>query len=190
MKIENYFARFNQQREVTVICRGKAEGRLAGTCFRLLDEPRAGNFMRLASAQDLAENELVREAFMKSFIDASEDELGIPDTGLSRTIRFCVDLGCPVGWTSTDLVTRYSDDVLEPFNPNRVSAALRVKLSQTLIKAPKTSLVTIVYELRNEAGNLIIVIHTTYPGPDIGPIEGDITANKGVVFFDFNHAGE
>ncbi len=190
MKIENYFGRIGYPNMVTAICDDRTEQRLSGTCFRRLSDPRAGNFMKLASVKDLVENELIQEALLKSLIDASEDELGIPDAGHSRTIRLCVDLGCPVGWTATDNVTRYGDDILEPFNPNLRSVALRIRPSQTLFKAPKTSLVTVVYELRNKNGKLIVVIHTAYPGPDIGPLEGDITANMGVVFFDFNHAGE
>jgi hypothetical protein len=47
-----------------------------------------------------------------------------------------------------------------------------------------------VYELKREDGDLVAIIHSIYPGKDIGPLSGDLTASQNIVMFDWKHPGK
>jgi hypothetical protein len=58
-------------------------------------------------------------------------------------------------------------------------------------KAPLTNKLTVVFEfqLATEDRPHLMIVHSLYPGEDIGELSGDITENEGRVFFDWDHPG-
>ena len=94
-----------------------------------------------------------------------------------------------VGWPGTDELTKYKPEDLEEFSPNRHSKALRVKKDRLDLLVPLTNFVTLVYELRPERYQTAIIVHSMYPGKDIGELHGNITEREKVVFFDWDHPG-
>ena len=95
-----------------------------------------------------------------------------------------------VGWESTSALSDYKEDDLERFTINRRSKGLRVKMCRTDLLAPKTCELTIVYELKIEDDKLVAIIHSIYPGQDIGELRGNVTVREKRVFFDWNHPGQ
>jgi hypothetical protein len=171
-----------------IIVRHGTVERLATTCFRGTDRARAGNFSRFARVQDVFRDKKVLDGLRKYVSESVHELLDSPDF-LDATFSCTVDAGHPVGWESTDRMDRYSAELLEPFNPNRRSRALRIKPDRTDIRAPVTSLVTLVFQLRYEVDAWAIVIHSMYPGKDIGDLVGDITRREQRVFFVWEHHG-
>lgn len=163
-----------------VIVRDATKQRLKDKCFR--DQKKlAGNFSHWKNVEEVLGNSLVLESLLTH---VSESQKGWVGNG-----RCCIDLSCTLGWESTDDAGKYQSDDLEEFFPSRSSRALRVKLNQTHLLAPKTSNVSISYEARFEGDFLVVVIHSMYPGVDIGKLNGDITGKTGRVFFDWDHPG-
>jgi hypothetical protein len=168
-------------KQVALIVRYATEERLATTCFRGKTKNLAGNFFRWENVGELFREQIVIDAFLK------EIETALTDDSLSNSV--CIEFGAPIGWTGTDHVQKYHHECLEKFTPNRKSYALRVKTDRSDLAAPRTSLLTIVYEIRPEEDQTCIIIHSIYPGKDIGELKGDITARESCVFFDWNHPG-
>lgn len=103
-----------------------------------------------------------------------------------------IDLDSPVGWSGTDDVDRYRSDDLEDFIPGKRewNTAKRVKLDRTDLRAPATTILTIIYDIRRELeGPIMVTVRSMYPGYDIGELAGDITGREKCVFFDWDHPG-
>jgi hypothetical protein len=167
---------------VVMIVRQITEERLVKTCFRGIDVKLAGNFLRWNSSFELLSDAHVKYMFIRDIDEAFRNN--------SWNNSVCIEYGLPVGWSGTDDVSKYSQSDLEDFEPNRRSRASRVRLDRRDLLAPKTDLLTIVYELkREETGYIVAVVHSIYPGKDIGELRGDITQSEQVVFFDWNHPG-
>lgn len=96
-----------------------------------------------------------------------------------------------LGWESTDSRGKYRTEHLEKFRPNRKSTALRVRPELSFIHAPTTKEVTVVFEFRPFVGRArhTFIIHSLYPGVDVGEISGDVTEREGRIFFDWEHPG-
>lgn len=94
----------------------------------------------------------------------------------------------PVGWSGVVSLDRVCDEWLECFEPNRRSTAKQVK-AESKILAPLTNIVTVVYSLHFNGGAPKVVIHSLYPGQDVGKLKGDITSREGVAFFGWEHPG-
>lgn len=165
-----------------IIVRNETERRLAGTCFRGTPCRCAGNFFYWRSAFELFSD----PDFLSTFLDEVGELYALREFGTSS---FTVNMGNSVGWASTGDLSKFNTDDLEVFNPNRRSVALKLKTSCINIKAPMTSLVTCVFELRDELSAPVVIVHSIYPGQDIGELKGDVTAREGCVFFDWNHPG-
>ncbi len=95
-----------------------------------------------------------------------------------------------IGWSGTDERSKYKDDDLEVHCPNVRSTVMRVKLDRRDLRAPTTDTMTVVYHIKRKLDHLLVTILSLYPGPDIGPLDGNLTENRGVVMFDFNHPGQ
>jgi len=166
-----------------IIVRAATEERLRAKCFRGRTVCKAGNFSRWSTPVQLFSDTLILEQFL--------DEISVlwdkKDFGTHSVEIRCDNI---VGWSSTAPTIDFAPDSLEQFNPNRKSVALRVKLFRTDLLARQTKLVTIVYEFKVEAGNPVAVVHSAYPGEDVGELEGDVTAREERIFFDWNHPGD
>ncbi len=178
----NSFFKVNKFLNVRVIIRYEAEKRITEKRFKGADKPIAGNFSRWSSIKELMEDPRISSKLLTEFHEACKDEV-------FGTVSFEVDFGDVVGWTNTDDVSKYDIDALERFEPNRRSTAMRVKLDRVDLKAPKTNFVTFVCEMRDEPDVPTFVIHSIYPGNDIGEVSGDMTEEEKIVFFDWNHPG-
>lgn len=168
--------------ELAIIARHQTEDRLAATCFRGRDKKLAGNFSCYDSVDAVFADPLV----FKQFVGAVESDV---TENMFQTNSITINHTENIGWESTDLLDDYDLDMLEPFNPNRKSSALRVRLDRTDILATRADKLTIVYELRREGRNLAAIIHSIYPGEDVGEICGNITERENRVFFDWGHPG-
>ncbi len=170
---------------VIIILREYTRRRMLGTCFRGVDKMLAGNFCLWHNHHAM----LYYNHFLNSGIVADARE-AYKDG--ARTSGFSVDYRETVGWSSTDDLSKYRNGTLEEFKLGSRSNAhgLRIKKSCNHIKAPKTNLITFVYELKREPSQFTIIINSIYPGPDIGELEGDVSTREEVVFFDWNHPGE
>lgn len=169
-----------------VVRHGTVE-RLSGTCFRGRDRALAGNFSRFERAEDVFNEEEI----LTELLDGILWEIQEMRDEKSRNMTFSrtVDFGAPVGWESTDRAERYPAEALEPFKPNRNSNALRVKLERGDIRAPVTNLITFVFQIRKENYEWTVIIHSMYPGEDIGNLKGNVTKRENRVFFSWEHPG-
>lgn len=166
---------------VTLVARQATEDRLQTTCFRGTELCLAGNFFRWSNLEQVVLDRFVLKTLLKTIETTIQDE--------HRVNSLTVSCPIPVGWTSTDRVAAYHSGDMERFKPSRRSRALRIRKDRQGIVAPQTNKLTLVYELRRERRGPVVVIHSVYPGPDIGELDGDLTAREGVVFFDWNHPG-
>ena len=176
--------RLSDNAPALIIARSQTLERLSRTCFRGTNRKLAGNFSLWRNLEEMFMEPFIREQLLSDIL-ASADA-----STKNRTFSITIYCSEEVGWSSTDTLSRYHNIVLEPFEPNRNSRALRVKANRTDHLAPRTQEVTIVYELRFEEENgWVAVIHSVYPGHDIGNLRGDITARENRIFFDWNHPG-
>lgn len=181
---------------ITLVMRQKTVERLRGTCFRGMHLARAGNFFRFGSFQELLSH--LRDDVDDEVREAIERYVASGNVGPSFLESFEIEDDTSVGWSSTDDLERYHESELEPFEPSKRSRALRLRLS-TDRRAPLTKLVTFVCEFRHEdraaepgsdRRDWTVVVHSLYPGRDIGSLEDDVTAREGVVFFGWEHPGQ
>ena len=168
--------------EVAIIVRGDAEDRLARKCFRGTSLKLAGNFSRWHSAQDLFQDPVVLEQFL-------DDIHGLWVKEDFATHSFTAVHPEMVGWESTAPLENYKAEDLEQFDLNRRSWGLRVKSSCTNLFAPQTNEITLVFEFKIEGSKPVAVVHSIYPGRDMGELYGDMTDREKRVFFDWNHPG-
>lgn len=163
--------------------REHTQERLLTTCFRPTSKPLAGNFLRWCSVGELFGDAHVMEIFMADLEGLwSQEEFGTSSLTITHSM--------PVGWESTASLQNYELGDLEEFDLNRRSWGLRVKRSRTDLFAPKTNELTIVFEFKSEDGKAVAIVHSIYPGIDIGELHGDVTEREGRIFFDWNHPGE
>lgn len=168
----------------TIVVRKMTKNRLRETCFRGTGMKKAGNFSRWNSAKELFRDKVVLEWFL----------------GHIAELCYKVDVGTyscclrsypgHVGWESTDWLRKYDSEDLEEFVLNRKSTGLRVKFDRVDLRAPKTCSLTIVFELKEEHRRPVAVIHSIYPGEDVGELVGNVTERESRVFFDWDHPGE
>ena len=166
-----------------IIVRKPAMERLREKNFRGTAIVCAGNFSKWPNIQSFLYDEKIKKTIMEEMLE----EMTMRGAGTSS---FELEFEDYVGWSSTDNLQKYSTNELELHYPNRRSTVLRVKMDLLSIRASKTKIVTLVYELKREGGILVAVIHSIYPGHDIGELYGDVSEREKVVFFDWNHPGE
>ncbi len=165
-----------------IIVRGEADKRISEKHFRGTSVAKAGNFFRWPSLAKMLADSHFRRQMTEEFWESYDD-------GAYGTNSFEMSYGSLVGWESTDALSNYSESALEKFNPNKRSSALRVRTERVDLLAPLTDLVTVVYELRDENMGPVAVIHSLYPGNDVGPLNNDVTIREKRVFFDWDHPG-
>lgn len=179
-----FLRKINRLLTVAVVVRAEARERLAERRFKGVDVAVAGNFSRWATLEEFMSDDVVLlaldEEFRKTY---RKDDF--------RTKSFEIRFGGRwIGWSNTDNLEIYTEEMLEVFEPNRRSLGYRVKLDRTDLEAPRTDIVTVTYEFRDEPDGPVAVIHSIYPGENIGVVRGDISRDKEIVFFDYNHPGQ
>lgn len=173
----------NNLRTVAIV-RTETQRRLYTTCFRGTSLPLAGNFLRWDRAYDLLSDPEVSLHLANELTELWEmRELQFGTHSLN------ILHSTPVGWESTAPLQDYAKTDLEEFDLNRRSWGLRVKPSRTDLLAPKTNELSIVYEFKSEDGEPTAIIHSMYPGSDVGELYGNVTNREKRVFFDWNHPG-
>lgn len=160
------------------------EARLSKTCFRGPSVARAGNFFSWRNCEVVLTNPKVLSDLLADALEVIEGEEG------NGRASVTISLDREIGWESTAPRRLFKEDDLEWFAPNRKSRAERVKLDRLHLRAPRTSDLTIVYQVRLVQGRgWAIQVWSIYPGEDIGEVRGNITREEGRVFFDWNHPG-
>jgi hypothetical protein len=169
-------------RLISIIVRAHTTDRLEGTCFRGTGNRLAGNFSLWNSPHEMFSHESVIRPFIKSVADVfDKGEFGCSSVEIPFPLN--------VGWSSTDRIEKYKEEELEEFKPNNKSFALRVKSSAGRI-SPRTRYVTFIFEAKMEESSQMVIVHSIYPGKDIGDLIGDITNREKCVFFDWSNQGE
>jgi hypothetical protein len=168
---------------VVVIVRHDTESRLAKTCFRGPHLKVAGNFSSWANCGELFKNRFI----VSELVNDAREALRVNE----RTNSVTIALENLCGWSGTDGLGKYNHRALERFEPNRRSFAWRVRTHRRDLLAPRTHILTVVYELKEEADKdqIAVIVHSIYPGSDIGELVGDITQREKRIFFDWNHPG-
>lgn len=168
---------------VSIVSRFKTKQYLETTCFRSNCKC-AGNFIFWCSIEDIFKNTSILKLFLEEIQEIwDEGELG----------EFSIELENDtfIGWESTSPIENYGSEDLEEFKIKKNISAVRIKTERIHLKAPKTKLVTFVLEIKKEFDNPTVIIHSIYPGVDIGPLnDKNITEREGRLFFDWNHPGE
>ncbi len=166
--------------------RNATENRLANRCFRRNKIPKAGMFRHWRSATQLFQDTTILERFVGEVQRCLREE-AIDGSGATFSAMIvCPD---PVGWASTAPRGDFSSEQLEYFRINDRAQGFRVRPEYDALRAPLTNTITFVYELKIESGNPVAVIHSLYPGKDIGELRGDVSARENIVFFDWDHPG-
>lgn len=168
---------------VSIIVRNSTKRRLQTTCFREGLQPFAGNFMYWHSPEEVFGDLFVMGEFLLNIEEMWEGQ----DFG---TQSICISHTGNIGWESTVPIAGYESDDFERFDINRRSWGMRIKLSRRELLAPKTCELTIVCEFKHEEGSPVVIIHSLYPGQDIGELIDDVTNREQRVFFGWNHPGE
>ena len=167
---------------VSIIVPDQTEERLQSTCYRGNSFSRAGNFLHWWSSEGLLRDPELMLYFLEELNQLwSEQAFG--------TRSVCIVHSDYVGWESTSPLALYEDEDLEVFQLNRRAHALRVKLDCTHLLAPLTKEVTIVFEFKEGKDRTVAIVHSAYPGFDVGDLSGDVTEREHRVFFDWNHPG-
>ncbi len=169
--------------EVCVLISNPVWTRLAGTCFRGKSKVLAGNFCRWINHNEMFDP---NDTYIQDQLLGDVEEA----TGKSRKNSFSIQFDEFIGWSSTDDRILHADISLEPFAINGRATGYKIRADRQDILAPKTKLLTIIYNLAFEANQLLVHIVSMYPGPDIGELVGDVSEREGIVFFGWKHPGE
>ncbi len=167
----------------------RQHSRLLETCFRGTEVREAGNFKQWPSFALMMRDQKLTER-LSEIIDDVLREKGLPTRNQNYTEIISVQLDEPVGWTSTIPCEQVQDMPSERRPLNKQSEALFIADKSVL--APLTNIVTFVAEFRVDLmGSLdaLILIHSLYPGPSVGPLVGNMTEATGLMWFDFHHPG-
>ncbi len=167
----------------SVVIPRRTEDRLRTTCFRGSTRALAGNFSCWNSARNLFQDKTVRKQLSKHIVDMWSE-------GIFETQSIQITCKESIGWESTVPIEIYAPEVLERFDLNRRSFGLRIKRDRTDLLAPQTQKLTLVVEFRCENDQPKVIVHSMYPGEDIGELDGDVTDREQRVFFDWNHPGK
>jgi len=156
--------------------------RLSTTCFRGPALNLAGNFSRWNSAAAMLDDNIVKIALLRGIDPLLQKKL-------AGTHRIRVDYPRVVGWTSTAQIAEQLDaSKLEERPLNKKSSAKFV--ISTGIFAPVSSCLTFVVEIKfRGTAKPLVLVWSVYPGEDVGPLLGDMTAETGRVWFDWDHPG-
>jgi hypothetical protein len=168
---------------IKVVMPAKTVKRLSTTCFRGKDKSLAGNF-KLWNSFD----EMLRDCSfclkLLEHLDALCD-----NREFEGTYSFGIDYPQRVGWSSTALAAGQvpSDALVKKRLGNNGASALFYKDPNAL--APATSEITVICELRMEGAVETALVHSLYPGPDVGELEGNMTKTTGRVWYAWDNPG-
>lgn len=169
--------------DVSIVVRSETKLRLRDKCFRHKSKRKAGNFLNWRAVTEVFQDEGVIQQLLEELAEVRKQNcLGINS--------MCQVHAVDIGWESTAPLADYNAADLEEFKPNRRSNALRVRADRTHLLAPLTKRLTLVYELKLESEKLVAIVHSMYPGLDIGELDGDISVREQRVFFAWDHPGE
>lgn len=166
-----------------VIMRDHAFNRLRNTCFRGPSIVRAGNFSAWYGAKEFLRDERVQSAIISEMRELSKP-------GISETHSVEIEFDRPIGWSSTDDLSKFPLEHLEHITLNQRAWGLKVKHGGVEYFAPRTNIVTIIFELKDEGNSYTAIVHSTYPGKDVGELFGNVSARENVVYFEWTHPGE
>lgn len=167
----------------------RQHNRLLETCFRGTDVREAGNFKRWPSFALMMHDQKLTDSLCE-IVDDILREKGLPTRDHNYTEVISVQLDEAVGWTSTIPCEEAQNIPSERRPLNKQSEALFIADKSVL--APLTNIVTFAMEFRIDLmGTLdaLVLIHSLYPGPGVGPLIGNMTEATGLVWFDFHHPG-
>lgn len=172
------FARFN------LIVPLQQEQRLRGTCFR--GERKAGCFIRWRTAADVVLDPQVKaqlEEEIEDILDSKDFQPG--------DYSFTMELNDWVGWDSTASLEEVAGLQTEQRPLNKRTTALFV--ADPRFKARLTKLLTMIVKIQEDsrrAGDVAVLLESMYPGQDVGPLRGDVTAREGRIFLDWEQKGQ
>lgn len=167
---------------ITVIMRTSTAERLEDTCFRGYDNPLAGNFWNWESFREVLDNQAIRSSMLDELDQLYEDD--------NFNAKYSFSVRCPemIGWSSTKLRTGEVDEELVERRLNKRATAMFIR--DLHLPAPLTDWLTFVCELKMEKGQFpTAIVHSLYPGEDLGELKGDMTERTGRIWFDWENPG-
>ncbi len=172
--------------QVYVLLNSAVWTRLTGTCFRGKSKALAGNFCRWVNYNEMFDP---NDRFILDQI-INDAEVAVKK-GCKKN-SFSIQFEDWIGWSSTDDRMVHENYRLEHFKINRRASGFRIRPDRKDVLAPKTRILTIIYEVKYEYenGRITLIIRSMYPGPDIGELVGDVSEREKFVFFGWNHPGE
>src|ERR1700730_11610018 len=147
--------------------------------FRYSEKRVSGNFFRWTNPKALIENRVIAERLLEEVLEAEDGDVN----------SFEINLPAPVGWEQTEDLNKFALEMLELFQPNKRSSALKIKDRSVL--ASLTNIITITFAFNKTSPyDILVEVYSVHPGIDYGPLKNNITSREGRVFFDLNHPGE
>lgn len=173
---------------VCIVARTSTKQRLSTTCFRIDDDQQlktlAGNFARWRCIEDILNDHWVGKEFLLEVAQLLKEK----DCTTVHSVE--IPHADSVGWSSTAPLREWRKfPDLERFQLNNKCYGLRVSPNRTDVLAPVTHCLTLVFELKIEVNKPVVIIHSVYPGVDIGYLVGNVTEREQCVFFDWSHKG-
>ncbi len=172
---------FIDGRPVIIIMSRNNEQRLMTTCFRGRGRRLAGNFFDWGSASELFNDNRVSSLIVGEVENAIHNR--------TYNLLATLDMKQFVGWSSTDDLGRYDPRDLSPFKINGRATGLMVG---DLFTAPRTNhlAVSLSIKFNYNPHEVVVIIHTVYPGRNIGRLIDDVSRRERVVFFPWDRVGE
>ncbi len=189
MNLNVDFKIHGQRKPALIVVKAKDEARLVENHFRGKNLALAGNFSAWGRLRDLLTDYEVLRHVRNSLEDISDEKLW------ESTHSYTFHMRGVIGWSSTAPRDDYQGEELQPFRLNKISRCLMVRPELTEVLAPQTSHLTMILEFREDRtalGNLypVIMLHSLYPGVDVGELRGDVTQREARVFFSWGHPGK
>jgi hypothetical protein len=186
VNLEELRFRFNRGngRTIALIMRKPAVLRLSTTCFRGRDKRLAGNLKLYDNFSQVMDDQLVVEGVFAELDKLFEDEM------FNATYSFTVKHTEPVGWSSTIMAKQLPGVKTEKQKLNKRSRASFV--ADPAIMAPLTHSITFICELKYHTKTDLrgaVMVHSLYPGPDVGDLRGDMTRETGMLWFPWTTPG-
>lgn len=168
---------------------------LAKTCFRAHQEPKAGSFVRWATAEQLFHDQRVKALFSERVaqaILARKDRLSDPRNSAYES--FTIDVGRPIGWSATAPIGDFEPSELELRTLKKRSLEMGVR-PNCRRHAPLTNEVSFLCHLRAEytkryGNEWKAIIFNIATGAHVGDKQGNIADSSKLAFFSWNHPGE
>lgn len=183
------------ERDIAVFIADHQRFKLAKTCFRANQTPKAGSFAHWATIEDLFHDRDVKSLFSEQVAQIFRAQKEYLDNGKnSHYVTFTIDLGHTIGWGAAAPLMEFEASELESRSLNGRHMALWVKPTSRRL-APPTNKLSFLCQFRFEHTDRFgsewkAIIFRVATGAAICDMEGNVNGHARLAFFPWNHPGE